>query len=74
MVGELSGVRAASPFATIAEAIVEFQAGRFVLIVDDEDRENEGDLVIAAEFCGASQINFMVSLYWVSDSTSSRFR
>ena len=38
MVGELSEVRAASPFATIAEAIVEFQAGRFVLIVDDEDR------------------------------------
>ena len=59
MVGELTEVQAASPFATIAEAIAEFQAGRFVLIVDDEDRENEGDLVIAAEFCGASQINFM---------------
>ena len=59
MVGELTEVQAASPFATIAEAIAEFQAGRFVLIVDDEDRENEGDLVIAAEFCGPSQVNFM---------------
>ena len=46
-------------FATIPEAIEEFKAGRFVLIVDDEDRENEGDLVIAAEFCTAAQVNFM---------------
>jgi 3,4-dihydroxy 2-butanone 4-phosphate synthase/GTP cyclohydrolase II len=46
-------------FATIPEAIEEFKAGRFVLIVDDEDRENEGDLCIAAEFCSAAQVNFM---------------
>jgi 3,4-dihydroxy 2-butanone 4-phosphate synthase/GTP cyclohydrolase II len=48
-----------TPFATIPEAIEEFKAGRFVLIVDDEDRENEGDLVIPAEFCGAAEVNFM---------------
>jgi 3,4-dihydroxy 2-butanone 4-phosphate synthase / GTP cyclohydrolase II len=46
-------------FATIPEAIAEFKAGRFVLIVDDEDRENEGDLAIPAEFCGPDEVNFM---------------
>src|SRR5437773_11919566 len=46
-------------FVTIPEAVEEMKAGRFVLIVDDEDRENEGDLVIAAEFCGPDQVNFM---------------
>jgi 3,4-dihydroxy 2-butanone 4-phosphate synthase/GTP cyclohydrolase II len=46
-------------FATIPEAIAEFKAGHFVVIVDDEDRENEGDLVIAAEFCGADEVNLM---------------
>jgi 3,4-dihydroxy-2-butanone 4-phosphate synthase len=37
------------PFGTISEAIAELQAGRFVILVDDEQRENEGDLVCAAE-------------------------
>ena len=37
------------PLATIPEAITAFKAGRFVIIVDDEDRENEGDLVIPAQ-------------------------
>ena len=46
-------------FATIPEAIAEFQAGRFVLIVDDEDRENEGDLAMPAQFCGSAEVNFM---------------
>ncbi|MPZ48948.1 MAG: bifunctional 3,4-dihydroxy-2-butanone-4-phosphate synthase/GTP cyclohydrolase II [Dehalococcoidia bacterium] len=45
--------------ATVEEAIAEFQAGRFVIIVDDEGRENEGDLTIAAEFVTAEHINFM---------------
>ena len=35
-------------FAAVEAAIAEFRAGRFVIIVDDEDRENEGDLIIAA--------------------------
>jgi 3,4-dihydroxy 2-butanone 4-phosphate synthase / GTP cyclohydrolase II len=45
--------------ATVEEAIAEYQAGRFVIIIDDEDRENEGDLTIAAEFVTADHINFM---------------
>jgi hypothetical protein len=46
-------------FATVEQAIAEFRGGSFVIIVDDEDRENEGDLVIAAQYCGASEVNFM---------------
>ena len=45
--------------ATIKEAIEEIKAGRFVIIVDDEDRENEGDLAIAAEKITPEAINFM---------------
>ena len=48
-----------SVMATVDEAIEEFRAGRFVIITDDESRENEGDLVIAAEFATADSINFM---------------
>lgn len=46
-------------FATVSEAIAELQAGRMVVVVDDEDRENEGDLTLAAEFCTPEAINFM---------------
>jgi 3,4-dihydroxy 2-butanone 4-phosphate synthase/GTP cyclohydrolase II len=45
--------------ATIPEAVEEIRAGRFVIIVDDEDRENEGDLAIAAEKVTPEAINFM---------------
>ena len=45
--------------AKIAEAIEDIKAGRFVVIVDDEDRENEGDLALAAEKVTAKAINFM---------------
>ena len=45
--------------ATIPETIEDIRAGRFVIIVDDEDRENEGDLAIAAERVSAEAINFM---------------
>jgi 3,4-dihydroxy 2-butanone 4-phosphate synthase/GTP cyclohydrolase II len=45
--------------ATILDAVEEMQAGRFVIIVDDEGRENEGDLCIAAEKVTAEAINFM---------------
>jgi 3,4-dihydroxy 2-butanone 4-phosphate synthase/GTP cyclohydrolase II len=45
--------------ATVEEAIEDYRAGKFVIITDDESRENEGDLVIAAEFVTAEQINFM---------------
>ena len=40
----------ASPFATIEEALEEIREGRMIVVCDDEDRENEGDLVIAAQF------------------------
>ncbi len=46
-------------FCTVSEAIEDFKAGRMVIIVDDEDRENEGDLAIAAEKCTPEAINFM---------------
>src|SRR5438034_5558425 len=48
-------------FATIEEAIAEIQEGRMVIIVDDEDRENEGDLMIAAEKVTPEAINFMAT-------------
>lgn len=47
------------PFATIEEAIADIQAGKMVILVDDEDRENEGDLVFAAEKVTPEAINFM---------------
>lgn len=47
------------PFATIEEAAAEIRDGRMIIIVDDEDRENEGDLVCAAEKTTPEVINFM---------------
>ena len=46
-------------FAAVEAALAEIRAGRFVIVVDDEDRENEGDLVLAAEFVTPDAINFM---------------
>ena len=46
-------------FANIDEAVAELQAGRLIVVVDDEDRENEGDLMVAAEFATPEAINFM---------------
>jgi len=48
-------------FASIPELLDELRAGRMVVIVDDEDRENEGDLIMAAELVKPSDINFMVT-------------
>jgi 3,4-dihydroxy 2-butanone 4-phosphate synthase / GTP cyclohydrolase II len=48
-----------TPFAPIEEAIEQFRQGRMVIIADDEDRENEGDLAIAAEKATPEAINFM---------------
>src|ERR1700684_281194 len=47
------------PFTDVPGAIAEIQAGRMVIVVDDEDRENEGDLTLAAEFVTPEAINFM---------------
>ncbi len=50
---------AESPFSTIDEALAEIRAGRMVVVCDDEDRENEGDLTMAAELATPQSINFM---------------
>src|SRR5437660_6594104 len=47
------------PLATVPEAVADFKAGKFVIVVDDEDRENEGDLVVAAEKVTPDQVSFM---------------
>jgi len=47
------------PFASIPEAIEDIRAGRMVVVCDDEDRENEGDLTMAAQFATPEAINFM---------------
>jgi 3,4-dihydroxy 2-butanone 4-phosphate synthase / GTP cyclohydrolase II len=49
------------PLIAIENAIEDFKAGKFLVVVDDEDRENEGDLAIAAEFISAEGINFMAT-------------
>ena len=48
-----------SPFATVEEAVEEIRQGRIIVLVDDEDRENEGDLTMAAEKITPDAINFM---------------
>jgi 3,4-dihydroxy 2-butanone 4-phosphate synthase/GTP cyclohydrolase II len=50
-----------SPFATIEEAVEEIREGRMVVVVDDADRENEGDLTIAAQFATPEAVNFMAT-------------
>jgi len=47
--------------ASVTDIIAELRAGRMVILVDEEDRENEGDLVMAAEFVSPDDINFMVT-------------
>lgn len=46
---------------TVSEAIAEIKAGRCIVVVDDEDRENEGDLVCSAELCTIDNINMMAA-------------
>jgi 3,4-dihydroxy 2-butanone 4-phosphate synthase / GTP cyclohydrolase II len=48
-----------APFVDVPAALEEFKAGRMLIVVDDEDRENEGDLTLAAEFVTPEAINFM---------------
>jgi 3,4-dihydroxy-2-butanone 4-phosphate synthase/GTP cyclohydrolase II len=51
----------APPFAAIDDAIAELRAGRMIVVVDDEDRENEGDLTMAAERITPEAVNFMAT-------------
>ena len=50
-----------SPFASIESAIEDIRAGKMVIVVDSPDRENEGDLCMAAEFVTAADVNFMAT-------------
>ena len=51
------------PFVEVPAALEEFKAGRMLIVVDDEDRENEGDLTLAAEFVTPEAINFMAQVW-----------
>ena len=51
----------APEFASVEEAVAEIAAGRMVVVVDDKDRENEGDVVMAAEFARPADVNFMAT-------------
>ncbi len=55
------GTSTAAPFATVEEAVEDIRNGKFVVVVDAPDRENEGDLVIAAQFATPEAINFMAT-------------
>ena len=55
----VEGVAIESPFVDVPAAIEEIRAGRMLIVVDDEDRENEGDLTLAAQFVTPEAINFM---------------
>ena len=46
---------------TIAEAIADIRAGKIIIVVDDEDRENEGDFICAAELITPEMVNFMAT-------------
>src|SRR2546426_11109234 len=56
---EAAEPRTESPFAPIEEAIEAIRSGRMVVVCDGEDRENEGDLVMAAQFATPEAVNFM---------------
>ena len=45
----------------VEDAIADIRAGKVIIVVDDEDRENEGDLICSAELCTESNINFMAT-------------
>jgi len=55
----MSDTSTTTPFATIEQAIDDIRAGKMVVVCDDEDRENEGDLTMAAQFVTSEAINFM---------------
>ena len=48
------------PFGTVEDAVRDIRNGRFVVVADDEDRENEGDLICAAELVTPEMVNFMM--------------
>ena len=58
---KLAAVPNDNPFASIEDAIEDIRQGKFVVVVDDEGRENEGDLTIAAQFATPEAVNFMAT-------------
>jgi 3,4-dihydroxy 2-butanone 4-phosphate synthase / GTP cyclohydrolase II len=58
---EMDATERATAFATVEEAIEDIRQGKFVVVVDAADRENEGDLTIAAQFATPEAINFMAT-------------
>ena len=48
------------PFGTLEQAVADMRAGKFIVVADDEDRENEGDLICAAELVTPAMVNFML--------------
>src|SRR5207247_2959904 len=56
---QFTSMSAKPPFCDVETALEEFRAGRMIVVVDDEDRENEGDLTLAAEKVTPEGINFM---------------
>ena len=59
--GEAAATVVTTPFAAVEDAIADVREGKFVIVVDAPDRENEGDLVIAAQFATPEAINFMAT-------------
>ena len=51
-------------YNTIEEALEDLKKGKIIIVTDDEDRENEGDLICAAEFATTENINFMSTLFY----------
>ncbi len=58
--GKATNPPAAAPLNSVAEILAELRAGRMVIVMDDEDRENEGDLIMAAEHATAEAVAFMI--------------
>ena len=52
-------------FNTVEEAVEDLKAGKIILVTDDEDRENEGDFICAAEFATTENVNFMAKVLYV---------
>ena len=48
-------------FATVEEILEELKAGRIIMCIDDPDRENEGDMICAAQFATTENVNFMAT-------------
>ena len=60
---------------SIDDALQDFKEGKFIIVVDDEDRENEGDLIMAAELITPEKVNFMLKNAWTNyECKSSRAR